>query len=56
MQPAARLAAAIDVLSALSKTPEPADKVLREFFRARRYAGSKDRAAIASLVFDVCVA
>lgn len=53
MTPAARLAAAIDILSALEKTAEPADKVVREFFRARRYAGSKDRAAVAERVFTV---
>jgi 16S rRNA (cytosine967-C5)-methyltransferase len=53
MQPAARLAAVIDVLAALEKTPEPADKVLREFFRARRYAGSKDRAAVAERLYTV---
>ena len=53
MQPAARLAAVIDVLAALAKTPEPADKVLREFFRARRYAGSKDRAAVAERLYTV---
>ncbi len=52
MTPAARLAAAIDVLAALQQTAEPADKVLREFFRARRYAGSKDRAAVAERVYD----
>ena len=53
MQPAARLAAVIDILAALEKTPEPADKVLREFFRARRYAGSKDRAAVAERLYTV---
>ncbi len=52
MTPAARLAAAIDVLTALEQTAEPADKALREFFRARRYAGSKDRAAVAERVYD----
>jgi 16S rRNA (cytosine967-C5)-methyltransferase len=52
MTPAARLAAAVEVLAALEQTAEPADKVLREFFRARRYAGSKDRAAVAERVYD----
>jgi len=50
--PAARLAAAVEVLAALKETAEPADKVLREFFRARRYAGSKDRAAVAERLYD----
>ena len=31
----------------------PADRFLRDWFRARRYAGSKDRAAIGERVFDV---
>lgn len=53
MTPAARLAAAIDILASLQTTAEPADKVIREFFRARRYAGSKDRAAVAERVFSV---
>lgn len=53
MTPAARLAAAIDILVSLQQTAEPADKVVREFFRARRYAGSKDRAAVAERVFNV---
>ena len=42
----------MEVLSALEQTPAPADRVLRDFFRARRYAGSKDRAAVADRVFD----
>lgn len=52
MTPAARLEAAIAILTALGHTAEPADKSLREFFRARRYAGSKDRAAVAERVYD----
>jgi 16S rRNA (cytosine967-C5)-methyltransferase len=52
LTPAARLQAAIDVLTALETTASPADRVLREYFRARRYAGSKDRAAVAERVFD----
>ena len=52
MTPAARLQAAIEVLTELEQTPAPADRVLRDFFRARRYAGSKDRAAVAERVFD----
>lgn len=53
MTPAARLQASIEILSALEKTAEPADKVVREYFRARRYAGSKDRASVAERVFTV---
>ena len=53
MKPAARLQAAIDILSALEKTDQPADRLIRDYFRARRYAGSKDRAAVAERVFGV---
>jgi 16S rRNA (cytosine967-C5)-methyltransferase len=52
LTPAARLQAAIEILTALEQTAVPADRSIREFFRARRYAGSKDRAAVANRVFD----
>ena len=52
MTPAARIQAVIDVLVALDGTQQPVDRYLKAFFRARRYAGSKDRRAIAGLVFD----
>ncbi|HWD28325.1 MAG TPA: RsmB/NOP family class I SAM-dependent RNA methyltransferase [Rhizomicrobium sp.] len=53
MTPAARAQAAIDILEDLEKTAQPADRYLRDYFRARRYAGSKDRAAVAERVFAV---
>jgi 16S rRNA (cytosine967-C5)-methyltransferase len=53
MTPAARAQAAIDILDGLEQSGLPADRFIREFFRARRYAGSKDRAAIAERVYDV---
>lgn len=53
MTPSARLRAAIEVLEALRDTNKPADRFLRNWFRARRYAGSKDRAAVAERVFTV---
>jgi 16S rRNA (cytosine967-C5)-methyltransferase len=53
MTPAARLQHVIDILGALAATDQPADRLIREWFRARRYAGSKDRAAIAERVFGV---
>jgi 16S rRNA (cytosine967-C5)-methyltransferase len=52
MTPAARVQAAIDILAALDGTQQPVDRYLKDFFKARRYAGSKDRRAIAELVFD----
>jgi 16S rRNA (cytosine967-C5)-methyltransferase len=53
MTPAARAQAAIDILAALDQTQQPVDRYLKDFFRARRYAGSKDRRAIAERVFDI---
>jgi 16S rRNA (cytosine967-C5)-methyltransferase len=53
--PAARVQAAISLLdsvieSALAKGP-PADRILAEWFRANRFAGSKDRRAVRELVY-----
>jgi 16S rRNA (cytosine967-C5)-methyltransferase len=53
MTPAARTQAAIDILAGLAGTQQPVDRYLRDFFRARRYAGAKDRRAIGERVFDV---
>lgn len=55
MTPAARLQAAIELLDAIilgAKTKgAPADRLISEYFRARRYAGSKDRRAVRELVY-----
>ncbi len=53
MTPAARLAAAIEVLDAIASSSTPADEVLRGWGRAHRFAGSKDRRAIALRVYAV---
>jgi 16S rRNA (cytosine967-C5)-methyltransferase len=53
MTPAARIQAAIEILEGLNATALPADRFIRDWFRARRYAGSKDRAAVAERVYDV---
>lgn len=53
MTPAARLAAAIEIVSLLRQTDQPADRLMRDYFRARRFAGSKDRRAIAEQVFGL---
>jgi 16S rRNA (cytosine967-C5)-methyltransferase len=53
LTPAARIEAVIEILDGLSRTAQPADRFLRDFFRARRYAGSKDRAAIGERVFAI---
>jgi 16S rRNA (cytosine967-C5)-methyltransferase len=53
MTPSARLQAAIEILTGLQTRSTPADRLLRDWFRARRYAGSKDRAAIGEFVFTI---
>ncbi|QHQ34875.1 RsmB/NOP family class I SAM-dependent RNA methyltransferase [Algicella marina] len=52
MTPAARVAAAIEVLDAVI-AGSPAEQALTRWARNSRYAGSKDRAALRDLVFDV---
>jgi len=52
--PAARLAAAIDLLEAVETAPRrPADAVANDFFRARRFIGSGDRRAISDRAWRV---
>jgi 16S rRNA (cytosine967-C5)-methyltransferase len=50
--PAARIAAAIEVLGDVEARRRPAPDALKEWGLSHRFAGSKDRAAIASLVYD----
>lgn len=55
MTPAARVQAAIEILdevigSARDDGP-PADAIVQRYFKARRYAGSKDRRAVRELVY-----
>ena len=52
MTPAARLSAAIEVLDDLIQRRRPAADALKDWGLSRRFAGSKDRAAIATLVYD----
>ena len=55
MTPAARVQAAIEVLDAVIAAARaggaPADRVLSEWFRPRRFAGSGDRRAVRELVY-----
>jgi 16S rRNA (cytosine967-C5)-methyltransferase len=53
MTPSARIAAAIDILEGFGTTTQPADRFLKDWFRARRFAGSGDRREITELVFHV---
>ncbi len=53
MTPAARLQATVEILEALEQTQQPVDRFLRHWFRMRRYAGAKDRAAIGERVYAI---
>ncbi|MBV9655050.1 MAG: RsmB/NOP family class I SAM-dependent RNA methyltransferase [Acetobacteraceae bacterium] len=54
MTPAARLAAAIELLGAIdSSGRKPADAVANDFFRARRFIGSGDRRAVSDRIWRV---
>ena len=53
MTPAARLAAAASVLDSIAQGRQPAEAVLKAWGGANRYAGSKDRRAIADRVYKV---
>ncbi len=52
MTPAARIAASIEVLADIETRRRPAADALKDWGLARRFAGSGDRAATASLVYD----
>ena len=54
MTPAARLAAAIELLAAVEALPrKPADAVANDFFRNRRFIGSGDRRAVSDRTWRV---
>jgi len=56
MTPSARVQAAIDLLDTIIASARgkgaPADRIIAEYFRTRRYAGSKDRRAVRDLVYS----
>lgn len=55
MTPAARTQAAIELLDTVIASARakgaPADRIIAEYFRTRRYAGSKDRRAVRDLIY-----
>lgn len=53
MTPGARLQSAIDILTGIFETRQPADRAFDTWSRSSRFAGSKDRAAVSELVFSV---
>ena len=52
MTPAARVAAAIEVLGDIETRRRPAAEAMKDWGLSHRFAGSGDRAAISSLVYD----
>src|SRR5438105_14201094 len=52
MTPAARVAAAIEVVADIETRRRPAAQVLKDWGLSHRFAGSGDRAAIAGLAYD----
>lgn len=54
MTPSAHIAAVIELLDiTLTETHHPADKIVHLYFKTRRFIGSKDRKAIATLFYHV---
>ena len=51
MTPGARLQAAIEIITEINNTPASVDSVIRDYFKKRRYAGSKDRRAVSERVY-----
>jgi 16S rRNA (cytosine967-C5)-methyltransferase len=52
MTPAARIAAAVEVIASIDAMRVPAAQALKEWGLSHRFAGSGDRAAISGLVYD----
>lgn len=53
MRPGARIQAAIDILADAQATGRPADETVQAWTRTHRFAGAKDRADIAAMVFGI---
>ncbi len=53
MNPSARLQAVLDLLVEIETRSRPADAHVSAYFRARRYIGSKDRAAVSTMLYDI---
>jgi 16S rRNA (cytosine967-C5)-methyltransferase len=52
MTPSAHISAAIEILEDLAKRRRPANDAIKDWGLSHRFAGSKDRAAISSLIYD----
>ena len=53
MTPAAQIQASIELLDDIFDTGRPADRLISQYFRARRYIGSKDKRSISKTIYQV---
>lgn len=53
MRPGPRIQATIDLIEAVADSLDVTDRTVAHFFRRRRYAGAKDRAAITALFYAI---
>lgn len=53
MQQAGRYQAVIELLCKIEESQVPADKIINEYMRERKFIGSKDRRFIADMVWDI---
>lgn len=53
MNPSSLVGHVLELLRLIGRGKKPADNVVNEFFRARRYLGAKDRRFISDTVFDI---
>lgn len=53
MTPSARTQATLDLLTEIETVFRPADALVSTYFRGRRYIGSKDRAAVSAMLYDI---
>ena len=53
MTPGARIQAVIELLDQIADSTTPADRLVGNYFRVRRYAGSKDRRTISDMVYEI---
>jgi 16S rRNA (cytosine967-C5)-methyltransferase len=51
--PSARIQSTLELLQEIADTPRPADALVSAYFRARRFIGSKDRAAISTRLYAI---
>ncbi len=53
MTPGARIQAALEILDEIGSAEEPADRIVDQYFRKRRFAGAGDRRALQDKVYAV---